>query len=314
MLNLSHILRMTDNIGILEHSKFAIPDPAEGYTTDDNARALQLMIQLNNTELASVYSCFLYEASTDNGFHNDRKSDGTWDDDGGIGDWFGRAMIVLSGTSLFDEKLPLIEKVESFHTVSLLLEALCQRPNPLVTNRMITDLASKLVDGYNKYSDSSWHWFEDGLTYENARLPESLLFAFEKIGKQEFFDIGLLTLDFLVSHIFDEKKGIFTFIGNNGWFPKGGIKPVFGQQPVEAAATVEACCRAFRVTNNPRYRMLAHKAFAWYHGANVYGASLVDKKTGGVLDGLEETGVSRNEGAESVITYGLASCAIGGIV
>jgi hypothetical protein len=315
MISLSHILRMTDDIGIFEHCKFTMPDPAEGYTTDDNARALQLMLRLRKTHpeatpLISVYTRFLLDAATKKGFHNDRKADGTWEDEGGIGDWFGRAMIALSGTPLFDEKLPLITKVQSFHTVALLLEALCQRPNPMVTSGMISDLASILVDAYKKYSDSTWHWFEDGLTYENARLPEALLLAYTKTGKQEYRDIGLVALDFLVSHTFDEKKGMFTFIGNNGWFHKGRQKAVFAQQPVDAAATVEACCTAYRVTKDTTYKTLAQKAFAWYQGLNIYGACLIDKKTGGVLDGLEESGVSLNEGAESVITYGLAWCAI----
>ncbi len=338
MLFLSHILRMTDHIGILEHCKGITPDPLEGYTTDDNARALQLMLRLQQSHqdaeiLLPVYFRFLRDAAAKNGFHNERSARGEWEDTAGVGDWFGRAMLALADVAvlgpeefrlpaitIFDEKIPLIKTVVSIHTIALLLEALCQRLQITIRQKyailpthhvsaLIDDLAGKLVDAYKIHTQSSWQWFDTILTYENAKLPEALLLAFKMTGKKEYREISLTALDFLVSQTFDEKKGMFSFIGNNGWFPRGGQKAVFGQQPVDAAAAVEACCTAYRVTDDTAYRMLAQKAFAWYEGENIYGASLLDKKTGGVLDGLEEYCVSLNEGAESVITYGLAWCA-----
>ena len=314
MISLSHILRMTDTIGIFEHCTFAVPDPAEGYTTDDNARALQLMHKLNNTKLIPVYSSFLSEASTKKGFHNDRKADGTWDDRGGVGDWFGRAMIALTGTPLFEEKLPLIKTVRSFHTIALLLEAVCQRSEkdrilPLRKYPILL-LAGILVDAYKKHTDGSWHWFEHGLTYESAQMPKSLLIAYQKTGNVGYRDVGLGALDFLISQTFDKKRNVFSFIGNEGWYPAGGKKALYVQQPVEAAAMVEALCMAYTVTHNKKYQVLARRAFAWYEGENIVGLSLLDPATGGVFDGLYEGSVNLNQGAESVITYGLAYCAL----
>src|SRR6185312_11064418 len=39
-LNTSHLASMTDDTGILQHAIFSLPNCLEGYTTDDNARAL----------------------------------------------------------------------------------------------------------------------------------------------------------------------------------------------------------------------------------------------------------------------------------
>lgn len=345
---------MTDHIGIFEHCRFATPDPAEGYTTDDNTRALQLAVRLQKShkdagKLLPVYFRFLLAASTSNGFHNERRADGIWEDDGGIGyDWFGRAMLALADVAIsgpeefrlpaltvFDERLPLVKTVASIHTIALLLEALCQRlkvsfdrkdaillereakriGHPAVVpqqriEQLINHLAEKLVKAYKMHSNTSWHWFEDQLTYENARLPEALLIAFVLTAKKEYRDIGIAALDFLLLETYDETQDVFSFIGNKGWYPKNGKKALFGQQPVDAAATVEACSVAYRVTNEVTYRNFAQKALAWYDGENILGLPLLDPATGGVLDGLEKWGVNPNEGAESVITYGLATTAL----
>jgi len=45
-LKLDHFHRLTDDAGILQHSIFTIPNREEGYTTDDNARALIFTVQL----------------------------------------------------------------------------------------------------------------------------------------------------------------------------------------------------------------------------------------------------------------------------
>ena len=178
------------------------------------------------------------------------------------------------------------------------------------TSALINDLANKLVDAYKIHSESTWQWFLDKLTYENARVPEALFFAYEVTRNTEYRDIGRAGLDFLLSQTFDKDKDLFSFVGNKGWFPKGGTKAVFGQQPVDAATTVEACCTAYRVTKEKKYRTFAHDAFGWYTGKNILGLPLIDSKTGGICNGLEEWGVNPNQGAESVLTYGLAYAAI----
>jgi hypothetical protein len=47
VLNTSHLLTMTDDTGILQHAIFSVPNTREGYTTDDNARALIVSVLLD---------------------------------------------------------------------------------------------------------------------------------------------------------------------------------------------------------------------------------------------------------------------------
>src|SRR6202163_1840772 len=46
-LNLDHVNALTDDTGMLQHAIFTIPNRAEGYATDDNARALIFVVLLN---------------------------------------------------------------------------------------------------------------------------------------------------------------------------------------------------------------------------------------------------------------------------
>ena len=45
-LDLGHLLRMTDDVGLLQHAVASVPNYTEGYATDDNARALLLTVSL----------------------------------------------------------------------------------------------------------------------------------------------------------------------------------------------------------------------------------------------------------------------------
>ena len=47
-LDLGHLLRMTDDVGLLQHAVASVPNYAEGYATDDNARALILTVALED--------------------------------------------------------------------------------------------------------------------------------------------------------------------------------------------------------------------------------------------------------------------------
>src|SRR5260370_8300624 len=67
-IKLDHLHRMTDDTGIVEHAVFVVPNYPEGYTTDDNARALIVAILLEEfgstpppgaLDLASPHLAFL---------------------------------------------------------------------------------------------------------------------------------------------------------------------------------------------------------------------------------------------------------------
>ena len=69
-LKLDHLYRMSDSTGIFQHASFTVPNFAEGYCTDDNARALLLVLMLQQAgnhsqrinERAATYAAFLNHA------------------------------------------------------------------------------------------------------------------------------------------------------------------------------------------------------------------------------------------------------------
>lgn len=301
-LPLSYIRKMTDDIGMLEHAKFSEPNKAEGYSTDDNARAYQIMLQLDRPR--QVYLDFLKQAADIGGFHNDMDERGEWTDKPGLGEWFGRAMVSVnfgikfggrnekvSCRQIWNRSQPAFSHVTSPRTMAQLAIAGVPR------------MAEKLVTAWEKNRSPDWEWFEQGLYYDNGRLPQALFATgFEEAGKK--------TLDWLIGKLWDKQKECFSFVGQTGWWKKGESKAEFDQQPVEAGSMVEACMEAYKATKDGKYQDWANKAYDWYSGRNIIGETLIDQNTGGIRDGFNSRECSLNEGAEAVLSYLLAGIAL----
>jgi len=313
--SLKHLVRLTDKVGLLEHCIITTPDPKEGYSVDDNARALMICQQLTGEDkeeiknLAPIYLNFLLKAMDDKGFHQDMNEDLIWKDDAGIHEGFGRAMLALAGTEYFNKLAHLIPTVKHSRVMAQLIVALAKRKS-LNSRKELIVLADKLVGQYEKYADASWQWFEDILTYENSRFPFALFTAFEVTQNQKYLEVAKESLDFLIQYLYNFSEDCFSFTGNKGWSRKGNKSSVFGQQPVEAGGMVEVCCLAYKIIKEKKYLDFAHKAFEWYGGRNVKHLSLIDEESGGIKDGLESYGVNQNEGAESILSYILACLAL----
>ena len=84
---------------------------------------------------------------------------------------------------------------------------------------------------------------------------------------------------------------------------RGGEPARFDQQPIEANATVSACLEAYRATEDPAWLNEARSAFEWFLGRNDLGQELYDPSTGGCCDGLQEDRINRNQGAESTLAF-----------
>jgi len=308
--SLKHILRLTDKVGILEHCIVTTPDPKEGYSVDDNARALIISRQVKGLEkLTPIYLNFLLRAIDKNGFHQDMNADLTWKDDAGVHEGFGRAMLALAETDYFDKPAHLIPTVKYPRTIAQLIMAFSLRKLPEDKEELIV-LSDKLVGLYDNNSDDSWKWFEDTLTYENSRLPQALFTAFAVTRNRKYLMVAEESLDFLIQQSFNYSEKYFSVSSDQGWQQKGGRAGIYGQQPVEAGGMVEVCCLAYKITTEKKYLEFAHKAFEWYGGRNVKHLSLIDEKSGGIKDGLESYGVNPNEGAESILSYILACLAL----
>jgi hypothetical protein len=168
-----------------------------------------------------------------------------------------------------------------------------------------TALAERLLALYRRSCSPEWPWFEDRVTYCNARLPHALIVSGARMGDKAMLDAGLESLGWLAS-IQRSKDGSFSPIGSNGFYVRGGARASFDQQPVEASAMITACFEAGRVTGEGRWDVQARRIFNWYLGQNDLQKPLYDPATGGCCDGLHVDRVNENMGAESTISFLLA--------
>jgi hypothetical protein len=170
---------------------------------------------------------------------------------------------------------------------------------------MGTLLAERLLALFRRTSDSQWPWFEDRLTYSNARMPQALIVSGTWMGHEEMRLAGTRSLQWL-AEVQCSEDGYFAPIGSNGFYRRGARKALFDQQPVEACAMVSACLEAGRTTREPRWAQHAHRAFGWFLGQNHLQRSLYDTATGGCRDGMHSDRMNENQGAESTLSFLLA--------
>ncbi|MDB5039720.1 MAG: glycosyltransferase, group [Candidatus Eremiobacteraeota bacterium] len=338
---LDHLLAMTDDVGILQHATLDVPNRSCGYCTDDVGRALIVACEAasrfpqdrNVSRLVSTYLAYLHDAQLPNGwFHNFMGYDRRWQDHGGTPDAVGRAIWGLGYAERFAPReswralagelrlraLPDVAQMEYVRSRAYaalgLVQSLATRPDDEFTVRaVLDDAAGAIADAYDAHRAPGWAWCEDVMTYDNARLPEALLRAGQALGEDRYTAAGLAMLGFYVDAVIEGQtsgsgKALFQPVGSNGWYPRGGTKARFGQQPLEAAALVDAALVAHDLTGNAEWRDIAEIAHAWYGGANVLGIPLAIE--GGCRDGLDPTGCNPNQGAESTLSYLMSAIAL----
>jgi glycosyltransferase involved in cell wall biosynthesis len=330
-VNLDHLHRMTDHTGILQHSAFSIPRYEDGYCLDDNARALLLMALVEDGEvedrgtvraLASRYLAFVRHAfNFERGcFRNFMSYERQWLEECGSEDSHGRAVWALGSVvgrsgdpgrqslagDLFHAALPAMlgftsPRAWAFGLLGIDEYARAFRGDSKV-QAVQADLAERLVGLLQQTSRPDWPWFEDRLTYSNARLSQALIVSGRWLDQPAMVADGLRSLEWLVS-VQCSEDGYFTPIGSNGFYVRGGDKALFDQQPVEACGVVAACLEAERVTQNADWRDRARRAFDWFLGQNLLQVPLYDPMTGGCRDGLHVDRANENQGAESTLAF-----------
>jgi hypothetical protein len=330
---LDHLIRMTDTTGMLQHATSTIPNYDDGYCTDDNARALLLTVlleQLGQTtgqvhRLATVYAAFLNHAldRTRNRFRNFLSFDRRWLEDVGSDDCHGRALWALGAcvgrsrrrdlqlwaSQLFDLALPTVTETSSPRAWAFGLLGVClylQRFSGARPASQVRDaLTERLIECFDKASSDEWPWFEDVLSYDNAKLPHALIASGRSGGNPRALALGLQTLGWLVE-LQKSPTGYFRPVGSNGFYRRDHDRAQFDQQPIEAHATVTACIEAYHASEDSNWLQEARLAFEWFLGANDLGLDLYDSKAGGCFDGLQEDRVNLNQGAESTLAFLLA--------
>jgi hypothetical protein len=329
-LNLNHLRHMTDDTGILQHAGFTIPNYREGYTIDDNARALLVSTFLEEmgngaaAELSSKYLAFVwYGFNTDTGrFRNFMDYQRNWMEASGSEDSHGRTLWALgtvlgrSNTkafqsmagSVFERALPAILTTTSPRAWAFALigihEYLRRFSGDRMANQIRDELAGRLLTIYQKTRSTGWLWYEEGLTYCNAVLPQAMLMCGQWIPNNDMTKAGLESLRWLADvQRADTSGGHFVPIGSNGFYQHGGEHARFDQQPVEAQAMISACLEAYRSTGDECWRKEARRAFEWFLGRNDLNLSVYDPTTGGCRDGLHPDRVNENQGAESTLSF-----------
>ena len=214
---------------------------------------------------------------------------------------------------LFERGLPLVESFSSPRAWAFTLLGIHEYLRRYTTNpgmNAIRDLLTeKLVTLWRNCATQDWPWFEPSVTYDNARLCQSLILSGQWMPNSELateaLKIGFQSLRWLVS-LQKTQKGHFRPIGSNGFYQREGARADFDQQPVEAHAMVSACLEAFRATQDESWFHEAKRAFEWFLGRNDLGLPLYDPSTGGCGDGLHADRVNENQGAESTLAFQLS--------
>lgn len=326
--NLEHIIRLTDDVGILQHAKYIVPDRDHGYCTDDNARALIATLMArelfgNNDEinkLMCVYAGFLHYAfNHETGrFRNFMSYDRKWREETGSADSHGRAVWALGEAIALDEEgyirgasllifpkaitaLPEFDAPRSWAFGIAGMQAYLKRfGGDSEVRRLRNKLAETLFELYMKNASDDWPWIENILTYANGKICQALIASGRTMEREDMVSAGIRSLEWLVDIQTDE-KGYFVPIGNKGWYPRGGARARFDQQPIEALNMIESCREAYETTGDNKWLDHAQRCLEWYFGRNDLNAPLYDHKTGGCCDGLHADGPNRNQGAESTL-------------
>ncbi|PIQ90591.1 MAG: glycosyl transferase family 1 [Candidatus Omnitrophica bacterium CG11_big_fil_rev_8_21_14_0_20_41_12] len=330
-IKLDHLIRMTDSIGVFQHAMFNVPNFSEGYCTDDNARALILAVMLENLgavdlltidDLASRYLGFVrysWDPAVER-FRNFLTFQRNWKKEIPSEDSHGRALwaigicigqsknegFVQMSVELFEKAISSSSAFTSPRAWAFILLGIHEylqrfRGDRLIRNRLQT-VATRLYDLYKANTSKEWPWFESSLTYCGAKLPHALLASGHDLDDEAMVKAGIDALSWLVK-IQTSIHGHFQPVGSDNAYQRGGIKPAFDQQPVEAYSTISACLEAYRVTKNRAWYDEAAKVFQWFLGGNDLGIPLYDPITGGCCDGLHIDRVNRNQGAESTLSF-----------
>jgi glycosyltransferase involved in cell wall biosynthesis len=328
-ISIGHFRSMCDSTGLLQHAVHSVADRSHGYCIDDNARALIFACALGNPgevrlpeKLTARFAAFVQHAwnRDTHRFRNFMSYERRWLEESGSEDSHGRTLWALGecvrsdtsasrrqwAASLFEMALPAVEEFRSpraWAFTLLGLDAYCAAGarGPAVINRR-TLLADRLMSLLARVQTPDWVWLEDGLAYDNARLPQALILTGLATNIPSYIEAGLRSLRWLMT-LQTSPAGFFRPVGTESFGLNRKPPKMFDQQPVEAAATISACLAAWRVNSDSEWADGAMRAFGWFLGDNDLTLRLVDPATGGCSDGLHPDRASENQGAESVLSY-----------
>ncbi len=329
-INFNHLVRLTDKFGIIQFAKHIKPDKSSGYTLDDNARAMIACCMdyshfksNSKLKLITIYLNFIkYVQQPDGSLYNyvdyNRKINlKRWTYDAHTRALWALGYLISiksipqklrnEAEKIFVKALNLTKNLKFPRSIAFTILGLYfyNKTKPSDKNIIkIKELASKLVSLYKINSSDNWRWFEEKLTYSNSKLPEALFYAYLATKEQKYLQIAESSLDFLSSVTIE--NGMFIPIGNKGWYNKNGKRAYFDQQPVDTASMVQTLILAHKITKNKQQLKDVHNVFQWFLGNNSLNQTVYDESAGGCRDGISESSINPNQGAESTILYLMA--------
>lgn len=320
-----HLLTLVDDVGIVQHANGVIPSRASGYCVDDVARLAVVALELARRGDEQVWTSIVYRSlaflqdATDpqRGMRNFMGYDRRWLDEPHVGDHVGRSVwalgeilstawapaVVGPTRRLLDAIVGTLGPETSLRTDAYAVLGLARldpdrlQPAALL---LLERAADQLATAYETHASTEWRWFEDALSYDNARLPHALIVGGVTLGRHDLTETGLDALRWLG----DESglaEGTLRLTGHLG---RRRTEPAPGggdEQPLDASALVSAELAAFAVTGDPEHATRAQSAFDWFLGRNRLRHPLYDFATGGCSDGLGEEATNDNQGAESTL-------------
>jgi glycosyltransferase involved in cell wall biosynthesis len=329
VMQLRHFLSMCDDTGLFQHAIHSVPDRSHGYCVDDNARALLVACALNGAgeerlpeALTARLAAFVQHAwNPDKGrFRNFMSFDRRWLEEIGSEDSHGRTVWALGecarsdasasrrhwAAALLVQALPVVEHFHSpraWAFTLLGLDAYCAAVTEDSSARELRRrLADRLMSMLTSVETSDWVWFEDGLAYDNARLPQALIETGLATGMPTYVAAGLRSLRWL-TRLQTSRASFFRPVGSTSFGDRRKPPRAFDQQPLEATATISACLAAWRADGNPKWKADAMRAFDWFLGGNDLSTPLIDPETGSCCDGLHPDRINENRGGEAAVSF-----------
>ncbi len=328
-VRIDHLYRMTDDTGLLQHAIHGTPNRHHGYSIDDQTRGMivsamyhRLFRDRNVLGPFHTYLSYVHYAKREDGFFRNFMSfDRRWlEDEGDNSDAQGRVMWATGYSvthppdrqsrmlcrKLFLGCVPLFDDIHHVRSLSFAILGchyfLRHESDTTQVERLMRLAADRIMQQYTEHEGDNWPWYEDVVTYANARVPQSLVLAGLQFGDTDMIARGVRMLDWLLE-VQTGREGYLSLIGNRGWLSRGSDRAEYDQQAIEVAALVGACKAAYRATGNVRYLNEMRRCFDWYLGANDQHVQVIDFATHGCHDGLTPDGVNLNQGAESLLAW-----------
>ncbi len=326
-VNLRHLRALTDDTGMYQHAVYSLPDRNHGYCTDDNARGLiaavmnwRLFKDTAIFPLLNTYLSFLYHAfnARKKRMRNFMGFDRTWLEEAGSEDSHGRALWAVGyaiahppndsvlglSTRIFKESVNITTSFTSPRAWAFSVIGanyyLRHFGGDTRVRQIMSELCERILGQFETNAAEDWYWLEDIVSYDNARISQALIVAGSQLENDEMYEAGLKSLQWLIDIQTSPEGGHLSLVGNDGWYRRGGEKARYDQQPVDAAAMVDACYQAFVLSGDDYWLRKVEWAFNWFFGSNDVRQALFDFSSGACFDGVMPGGINQNQGGESV--------------